>query len=62
MDLLYLPFPTKNKASLCREESKGVWRLGDATFVNFVRVHCICLYNTNLILSTRHDFFLQHSF
>ena len=24
MDLLYLPFPTQNKASLCREESKSV--------------------------------------
>ena len=28
----------------------------------FRHVFCICLYNTNLILSTRHDFFLQHSF
>ena len=37
-------FPTQNKASLCRDESKGVWRLGYATFVNFVRVYCICVY------------------
>ena len=29
------PFQHKNKASLCREENKGVWRLGYATFVNF---------------------------
>ena len=30
----------------CAEESKGVWRLGNATFkfVNFVRVYCICVY------------------
>ena len=32
-----------------------------ATFVNFERVYsicCFCLYNTKLILSTRHDFIL----
>ena len=48
----------KKKALLCREESKGLWRLGNATlkFVNFVRVYRICVY-TNLILSTRHYFF-----
>ena len=28
-----------NKASVCREESKGVWRMGYATFVYF----CTCL-------------------
>ena len=35
-------FPTQNKASLCREKSKGVWRLGNATFkfVNSVRLYC----------------------
>ena len=38
------PFRQKNKASLCREESKGVWRLDDATFVTFVRVYYICIY------------------
>ena len=39
-------FRHKRKASLCREENKGVWRLGKAKFklVNFVRVFCICLY------------------
>ena len=34
-NLLFLPFPTQNKASLCREESKGVRRMGYATFVKF---------------------------
>ena len=34
----------QNKASLCREESKGVWRMGYATFVHLVRVYCICVY------------------
>ena len=38
------PFRQKNKASLCREKSKGVRRMGYATFVNFVRVYCICVY------------------
>ena len=37
-------YPFRHKASLCREESKGVWRMGCATFVNFVRVYCICVY------------------
>ena len=34
------------KASLCREESKGVWRNGYATFncITFVRVYCIYVY------------------
>ena len=36
--------PKQNKASLCREKSKCVWRMGYATFVNFVRVYCICVY------------------
>ena len=44
VDLLQLPLPTQNKTSLCREESKGVWRICYATFVNFVRVYCICVY------------------
>ena len=46
VDLLFLHFPTQNKASMCREENKSVWRLGNATFkfVNFVRVYCICVY------------------
>ena len=34
----------KNKASLCRKESEGVWRLGYATFVSPVRVYCVCLF------------------
>ena len=36
---------TKN-ASLCREDSKSVWRLGYATFkfVIFVRVYCFRFY------------------
>ena len=40
------PLRQKNKASLCREESKGVWRMGYATFkfVEIVRVYCICVY------------------
>ena len=38
VDLFKLPFLTQDKASLRREESKGVWRMGYATFVNFVRV------------------------
>ena len=39
VDLLFLPLPTQNKASLCRDESKGVWRMGYATFkfVNFCK-------------------------
>ena len=35
---------TQNKASLFREETKGVWRMGYATFVNFVRLYCVCVY------------------
>ena len=46
VDLLYLPFPTQNKASLCREESKGVRRRGYATFVNF----CTCFLFLSLLL------------
>ena len=35
---------TLNKASLCQEESKCAWRMGYATFVNFIRVFCVCVY------------------
>ena len=44
VDLFQLPFPPQNKASLCREESKSVWRMDYAALVNFVRVYCICSY------------------
>ena len=38
------PFPKQNKVSLCREESKGVWRMGYATFVKFCTcLLCLCL-------------------
>ena len=40
------PFPKDSKASLCREESKGVWRMGYATFVYF----CTCLLYLCLLL------------
>ena len=39
-------FGQRNKASLCQEESKGVWRMGCATFVNF----CTCLLYLCLLL------------
>ena len=35
---------TKQGFIVPREKGKGVWRLGYATFVNFVRVYCICVY------------------
>ena len=48
MDSLWIcssyPFRHQNKASLCGEKSKGVGRMGYATFVNFVRVFCFCVY------------------
>ena len=58
VDLLQLPSPTQNKASLCQEESKGVWRMGYATFklVNFVRF-ILFVFTAKLILSSRHDIF-----
>ena len=61
--LLYLPFPTQNKASLCREESRSVWRLGYATskFVNF-DIHFVFVFTTNLILSTRQYFLYSIDF
>ena len=42
-------YPFRHKARLhCGERkakvSKGVWRMGHATFVNFVRVYFICVY------------------
>ena len=45
-------YPFGHKTRLHCAESKSVFRLGYATIVSFVRVYCICLYNTNFILST----------
>ena len=36
---------SRNKASLCREKSKGVRRKGYAAFVKFVRLFCIFVYH-----------------
>ena len=49
------------KASLCQEESKGVWRMGYATFLNFVSVFCI-VFTTKLILSSGQNFFYSIHF
>ena len=44
VDLFPTTLSATNKASLCREESKSVWRMDYAALVNFVRVYCICAY------------------
>ena len=36
----------QKKASLCREESRGVWRKGYATFVSF----CTCVLSLSFLL------------
>ena len=48
-------FRHKTRLSLCREKSKGVWRMGYATFVNLY-VFNVFVFTTNLIPSTRLDF------
>ena len=36
--------PDTKQGLLCQEESKGVWRMGYATFVNFCTCSlCLCL-------------------
>ena len=38
------PFRHKTRFHCAEKESKGVLRMGFATFVRFVRVYCICVY------------------
>ena len=49
---------TKIRLHCAERKAKVYGDWGYETFVNFVRVHCICLCNTILTLSPRHDFFL----